>query len=184
MPIQKFTKEEIILNSITVFRQSGYYRTNMSDLAKFCGLTKGAFYHHFSSKEEVMRTALIMTSKWFKENIFSIGYDKEIPKEQRLALMLEKYYETFTQETGGCFFANTILETTQVEDTFKDIIMDFFESWERSLEHIFITKYPEKIGKEKSVEVITQIEGSIIFMLLRSDVKYLRNAIDRCINLY
>lgn len=184
MPTQKVTKDEIVLKSITVFRQSGYYRTNMRDLAKFCGLTKGAFYHYFSSKEDVMRNSLEMTSLWFKKNIFSIGYNNNIPEEKRLELMLNLYLKTFTQEPGGCFFANTILETTQVEDTFKGIMIDFFDSWEKSLQHIFSHKYENKIAKEKSIQVITNLEGAIILMVLKSNGDYLKDAIKRSIRLY
>ena len=46
MPLHKTTPAEIIKNSIKVFRKKGYYRTNMNDLAKETGLTKGIFYNH------------------------------------------------------------------------------------------------------------------------------------------
>ncbi len=184
MPLQKLTKEEIIYKSITVFRQKGYYRTNMSDLARYCGLTKGAFYHHFPSKEAVMRHCLQMTSDWFKEHIFSIGYNKDIDDQQKLIALLDIYYKTFTKEEGGCFFANTILETMQVEDTFRDISKDFFKAWEQSLEAIFTTKYPQTISKDKSIQVITQIEGAIILMLLNQDSSYLDRAIQESKKLY
>ena len=144
MPIQKLSKEEIIRKCITIFRQKGYYRTNISDLANFCALTKGALYHHFANKEEIMRASLEMTSLWFKKNIFSIAYDAKAADNKKLELLLKMYFKTFTQEKGGCFFANTILETTQVEDTFKDIMLDFFNAWEEALLTIFKSKYTTK----------------------------------------
>ena len=61
MPLHKKSPEEIIKQSILVFRTNGYYRTTMNDLAKATGLTKGAFYHHFSNKEDVMKKSLQTT---------------------------------------------------------------------------------------------------------------------------
>lgn len=184
MPKQKTSKEEIIRQSITVFRQRGYYRTNMSDIAKFCGLTKGALYHHFGSKEEVMQSTLEMTSAWFKKYIFATAYTPDIAPDNRLQAMLDIYYKTFTQEEGGCFFANTILETSQVEDTFKEVMVDFFDTWEVALTAIFQQKYAADVAKEKSVQVITTLEGAIILMQLKADHTYLQEAIKRCIALY
>ena len=58
MPVQKISKEEILSATLDAFRQKGYYNTSMEDLAQACGLHKGSFYHHFSSKEVLMKTIL------------------------------------------------------------------------------------------------------------------------------
>lgn len=184
MPIQKTSREEIIQKSISVFRQRGYYRTNMSDLARHCGLTKGAFYHHFQNKEQVMRVSLEMTSGYFKKWIFSTAYDKGIAEEDRLKTMLERYLKTFLNEKGGCFMANTILETSQVEDTFKDVMLDFFDAWEKALVEIFKTKYEEEAAAQKAIQVITDLEGAIILMQLRDNPKFLKDAVKKCTGYY
>ena len=58
MPIQKITREEILLKTLEVFRQQGYYNTSMSDLATACDLNKSTFYHYFDSKEALMKVLL------------------------------------------------------------------------------------------------------------------------------
>ena len=184
MPTQKITREEMMFKSISVFRQKGYYRTNMSDLAKTCGLTKGAFYHHFSSKAEVMQNALLATASWFNEYVFAIAYNPDLDGKTKLLKMSEITLKAFTRERGGCFFANTILETAHVEDTFKPIIIDYFQQWQLALEHIFQSKYSSTKATTISTQIISDIEGSIILMQLHDDVNYLQNAIDRCLKLY
>ncbi|WP_350352880.1 TetR/AcrR family transcriptional regulator [Microbacterium sp. A8/3-1] len=44
--------------SVTVFNESGYDATSVAALATRLGLSKAALYHHFSSKEEILETAL------------------------------------------------------------------------------------------------------------------------------
>ena len=63
MPVQKTTKDQIIIKSIEVFLKQGYYKTSMSDLAEACGLQKGSFYYHFKSKEELYSWATWPQSK-------------------------------------------------------------------------------------------------------------------------
>lgn len=44
--------------AVAVFNESGYDGTSVAALAARLGLSKAALYHHFSSKEEILETAL------------------------------------------------------------------------------------------------------------------------------
>jgi AcrR family transcriptional regulator len=181
MPLQKISKQELLRNSIRVFRKKGYYRTNMSDLAKESGLTKGAFYHHFSSKADVMLKSLEGTAALFQERVFSIAYRGDLESGEKLELMAQKIFKMFTAEEGGCFFANTILETIQVEETFKAAILAFFEAWKMAFIHIFEAHYSKEEATELVQQIMADMEGSIIFMQLYQDSQLLHKAINRAI---
>ena len=47
-------KEEILAISQHLFFQKGYDSTSVNDIIKAAGISKGAFYHHFASKDELM----------------------------------------------------------------------------------------------------------------------------------
>lgn len=48
------TRDQLIQLALEMFEQNGYPRTSVEDIVDAAGLTKGAFYHHFQSKEEVL----------------------------------------------------------------------------------------------------------------------------------
>lgn len=48
------TKERILDAALELFAQSGYLGTSMSDIAKQLGITKGALYKHYASKQEIL----------------------------------------------------------------------------------------------------------------------------------
>lgn len=48
------TKERILETALELFAQSGYLGTSMSDIAKQLGITKGALYKHYASKQEIL----------------------------------------------------------------------------------------------------------------------------------
>lgn len=179
MPLQKITKKELLINSIQVFRKRGYYRTNMSDLAKASGLTKGVFYHHFANKADVMLHCLRTTTEWFERKAFEVAYDETLEGKVRLSRLLEACFQLFTTGEGGCFFANTLLETVHTEDTFQEEIRLFFASWKAALAHIFKTKYEANKAEELAQRALMEAEGAIVFMQLYNDVGLLRQAIDR-----
>ncbi|MBW2368652.1 MAG: TetR family transcriptional regulator [Deltaproteobacteria bacterium] len=47
-------KQRIIDTAITVFQQKGYHQANIEDVANNLGVTKGALYHYFPSKEAIL----------------------------------------------------------------------------------------------------------------------------------
>ena len=48
------TKVRIVDTALELFAQNGYLGTSMSDIAQQLGITKGALYKHFASKQEIL----------------------------------------------------------------------------------------------------------------------------------
>jgi AcrR family transcriptional regulator len=179
MATQKISKQEIIAISIKLFRKQGYYRTSMADLAKATGLTKGVFYHHFVSKEELMQTALKTLNTWFEEKFFNIAYLPNLTAQEKLDKITEMSIKAFSQDAGGCFFANTVLETAHIEETFLPEIKLFFQNWERAICKIFEGKYVAQILPDIAQQIIADLEGALILMQLYKDISYLQRALER-----
>jgi len=47
-------RAEIVACAVTLFFEKGYEATTIADILERTGLSKGAFYHHFESKEELL----------------------------------------------------------------------------------------------------------------------------------
>ena len=47
------TREHILITSLTLFSQKSFKEVTMKDIVDQTGLSKGAFYHYFNSKEQV-----------------------------------------------------------------------------------------------------------------------------------
>ena len=50
-------KEKIIKASIQLFAKKGFSSTTIQEIADECGISKGAFYLHFKSKEQLFNRA-------------------------------------------------------------------------------------------------------------------------------
>lgn len=48
------TKQRILEKALELFAQTGYLGTSMSDIAGQLGITKGALYKHYASKQEIL----------------------------------------------------------------------------------------------------------------------------------
>ena len=52
------TKDQIMETALKLFSQNGFPGTSMSDIASQVGITKGALYKHYESKQEILEQIL------------------------------------------------------------------------------------------------------------------------------
>lgn len=49
------SRAQLLASGVELFERRGYAATSVQAIVEHAGLTKGAFYHHFSSKEDLLR---------------------------------------------------------------------------------------------------------------------------------
>src|SRR3954466_6486108 len=83
------THERIVSVAARAIRRSGYDGTGVADIMKEAGLTHGAFYAHFASREAMLAEA---ASKACAESA-AIAADAaaSVPPEQAMSYMLHAY---------------------------------------------------------------------------------------------
>ena len=73
---QHESKIKLLNAALTVIRQKGYSATTVDDICHQAGVTKGSFFHHFKSKDEL---ALAAAGYW---NEMTGGYFEAAPYQQ------------------------------------------------------------------------------------------------------
>lgn len=150
----------------------------MKDLTAAMGMTKGAFYHHFADKESLMRECLTATIAFAERKVFGPCRASELALSQKVALMTGGLRQLFSRGDGGCFIANTALETAQVEDTFLDLTREFIDGWASALRQIATdARYPDDEVEAVVRQLLMQTEGAIVLMQVYGKDDYLETAI-------
>ena len=72
------TKERILKIALELFAQSGYSGTSMSDIAKGLGITKGALYKHYTSKQEILDCIV----EWMNKMDYERAEEYEMPETE------------------------------------------------------------------------------------------------------
>ena len=105
--------ERIVSVAARAIRRSGYDGTGVSDIMKEAGLTHGAFYAHFPSREAMLAEA---ADRACAESAGAISeLVAKVPAEQALATMLRAYLspEHLQQVDSGCPLAALGSETAR-----------------------------------------------------------------------
>ncbi|PWH14167.1 MAG: hypothetical protein DDG59_13365 [Anaerolineae bacterium] len=89
------TRTRILRAAVEQFTRFGYEATSVDEICIAAGVSKGAFYHHFQTKQALF---LALLQEWVRElerNLTTIG--KEIPwvpqRFERLAELLTRVFE-------------------------------------------------------------------------------------------
>jgi AcrR family transcriptional regulator len=73
------TRAKIIESAIKLFSTRGFNAASVDDICKEAGISKGAFYHHFKSKQELF---LALLDSWLQtiDNAIEASKDKTVPE--------------------------------------------------------------------------------------------------------
>jgi len=63
------TKQKILESALKLFSKKGFKETTIKDIAKEVGITEGAIYRHFTSKDEIINELLMNITKELKDKI-------------------------------------------------------------------------------------------------------------------
>ncbi|NPD45195.1 MULTISPECIES: TetR/AcrR family transcriptional regulator [unclassified Lentimicrobium] len=73
------TKENILTQSFQLFINEGYKEVSIQNIVSHCGISKGAFYHHFKSKNDLYEEVLNrFFFNYFNESDFDYSQEKNL----------------------------------------------------------------------------------------------------------
>jgi AcrR family transcriptional regulator len=86
--VDKKEKAEIIaVAALKTFRERGYNKTRMVDIAQMAGMGKGTLYEYFKDKADILRFAFDQYFSVFSQGILEAMAEKTRPSDKILALI-------------------------------------------------------------------------------------------------
>lgn len=85
-------REQLIENGLKQFGIYGIKKTNVEDLAHLAGISKGAFYLFFNSKEELFLEIIEQIEEKYRSEVFVNGFTSEIPDRESFKQVLKKAF--------------------------------------------------------------------------------------------
>lgn len=72
------TKKQLELKALQFFAKNDFERSNLNNIAQALGVTKGAIYHYFSSKEDLFNASVLHLLD-VMSGMFTQGFPRDIP---------------------------------------------------------------------------------------------------------
>lgn len=85
------TVELIVETGMRLFLEKGYEQTSIQDIMTAAGLSKGAVYHHFRSKEQIFKAVMARHSAYMMALLHDLTETTEAPNgRERVLRILER----------------------------------------------------------------------------------------------
>ena len=106
-------KEKIVHESLKLFSLKGFLSTSIHDILEAAGTSKGGFYNHFSSKEDLFFQVLDEARRiWREKNL--AGLDQIEDPSEKITKFLNNYKDRYLMDAenfpGGCVFITLSVE--------------------------------------------------------------------------
>ena len=92
------TRSKIIASAIKLFSNRGYNAASVDDICADAGISKGAFYHHFKSKQDLF---LALLDAWLKTIDNTIEASKEMTAPETFMQIAEAFPYIFKSANEG-----------------------------------------------------------------------------------
>jgi TetR/AcrR family transcriptional regulator, transcriptional repressor for nem operon len=172
----ELTKTKILSKSGLLFNTRGYKATSIGDITEATGLTKGAIYRHFKSKEELEKETLFhLSSIMFEKLREQIKTERTAGKKLRVILSFFESYVTNPPVKGGCPLMNAAIESDDAHPALRKGAIRVLDALRDSLITVIDNgiRYDQiKPGTDKNFYatlIIATLEGAIMMSKLRGN---------------
>lgn len=177
------TKEHILFTALKLVLTKGYGNVTMSELVKASGLSKGAFYHYFTSKDQIYHNTL---DKYFFSYLatFELTYNPEWSFKENLFNILNQFLQFAKEiefligpENNMISYYQTMLDASIRSEEVKDKMIKFYEFYvQRIDEWIKIAQKKNEIHKSLNSRALSKhicglMEGTMIIYSFQSKEK-------------
>ncbi|WP_457673818.1 TetR family transcriptional regulator [Thiolapillus sp.] len=183
------TRERILSAATELFYRQGYHATGLDKVIRAAGVTKGNFYYHFSSKEELALATLERQYGLLSREVRDEVLGRGLPPLETLFLLLDHMVGRQKQQHRegqilGCYFGNFALEFSTVSGEVRKKVSQIFQGYAELIAALL--KRAQKAGEisqaldvERFAAVILgQIEGAILLDKAGQEPGNFQNGVD------
>ena len=176
------SREIMIKTAFLEIYRNGYNATGINSILEKSGLTKGAMYHHFKSKKELVLASINEVLDGFLNEYWTVPLSESRDPVKTLEhqirsvtdpLMKKKFYFEFKY---GCPMNNLVQELSARDKDFALCLKKQYQKWESSIEDALRKGIKEKkIRKninpdEVATFIVASIEGCIMTAKIENSV--------------
>lgn len=166
-------KNEIVHEARKLFSLNGFLNTGINDIIAAARTSKGGFYNHFSSKDELFFAVLAESQMLWREKVLDSTREIESPSA-KIVKIFENYRDEYLKDSenfpGGCIF---ITFSVELDDT-RPYLMEEVQKGFNGFKGLLIRLLNEAVAAyELSANIDTESVAETLFAgMLGASVLY------------
>lgn len=174
----KTTKENIIDVADQLFYQQGFEHTSFSDIASEVGISRGNFYHHFKSKDEILTAVINQRLSNTERMLKEWQLEGQTASERIQCFINILIWNRVKIKLYGCPVGTLATELAKLDhpsliDANK--VFSLFSNW---LEKQFIDLGHKKNAKDLALHLLARSQGIATLASAFHDEKFIYKEVD------
>ncbi|WP_018700535.1 TetR/AcrR family transcriptional regulator [Amorphus coralli] len=173
------TRDQIITEADTLFYESGFEATSFSDIASAVGISRGNFYYHFKSKDEILDAVIARRLVSTREMLERWEAETTDPRERIMSFFRILLVNRTKIMAFGCPVGTLCAELAKLDHMARgraEDILALFRDW---LEGQFrALGHGEDEANDFALHVLMRSQGLAILASAFRDADYVRKEVD------
>jgi TetR/AcrR family transcriptional regulator, transcriptional repressor for nem operon len=171
------SKAKLLDAALTVIRSKGYSATTVDDVCGAAGVTKGSFFHHFKSKEQLALSAAAHFAGMAEELFATAPYARAADPMDRLLGYVDFRISLLCDDLAvcTCLFGTMVQETYDTHPAIRSAchghLSDHIELLTKDIEAAKRDRVPDASWSAESLARFTQavIQGAYVLAKAKND---------------
>lgn len=186
------TRRRIVEEATRLIYERGYGKTTVDQVIESAGVTKGSFYYHFPTKQELGYAVIDNASSCILGRIDHSLEDRRLSPVARIERMLEEVQSMVevAECSRGCILGNLALEMGHGPEGFRLRIASAFQAWSSLIAgQLEEMKASGELAADADCRsyadfAVSALEGGIMMSKLARDPAPVRNSISLILELF
>lgn len=183
-------KDNIVHEARKLFSLNGFLSTGINDIIAAAGTSKGGFYNHFASKEDLFYAVLAESQSLWRDKVLYLINEIDSPTE-KIIQILNNYRDRYLKDSenfpGGCIFITFSVELDDTRPHLMKEVNKGFEGFKAMLTGLLDNaidqgELPAILNSDALAEtVFAGMLGTSVLYGVDKDNSYLDNSIESLI---
>ena len=161
------THDMIVQRADTLFYEAGYETTSFADIAASVGISRGNFYHHFKTKDDILAAVITLRHRCTKAMLAEWEADADTPLSRIFGFVRLLVLNRAKIMAHGCPVGTLCSELAKLDHAAQPeaaAIMALFRDW---------------LAEGLALHLLNWSQGTAVLAATFRDEAYLRAEVDR-----
>jgi len=172
------THERILQKADQLFYEAGFESTSFADIAGAVGISRGNFYHHFKTKDEILDGVISIRLEATRTMLDAWAAENESPVE-RIMSFIRIVIDNRTEIMAfGCPVGTLSSELAKLDHPAKERAANIFGLFRDWLADQFRALGQKKRADELALHLLGRTQGVAVMATAFRDERFIRSEVD------
>jgi TetR/AcrR family transcriptional repressor of nem operon len=176
---QKIQSKERILNVASrLFKKHGFAATGIDQIMDEAGLTAGAFYAHFKSKQDLFEQSLDHSMRYSRHLL--LKDTENLSGEEKINIIMKKYVSFLHRDLveKGCALPAMASELYRASKKNNHLVANYLAAWTQIITDNLPSEMSLSARRKKALAMISKAVGTILLSRLSGGTEISNELID------